>query len=104
MELPIILVLLSFGARRVSQLGRSLGSGIRQFRKEVAAGTARDKGELERRDHRDGEVSPPNIGAAARGRMSRAWPGTWAAPAGGARLEGGSGSEGEEPRGPRPCS
>ena len=70
MELPIILVLilLFFGARRVPQLGRSLGSGIRQFRKE-AAGPADDKGELER--HGDGEGPPPNDGATPREQMPR---------------------------------
>ena len=49
----LVLILLFFGARRVPQLGRSLGSGIREFRKETAAGASRDEGELERPD--DGE-------------------------------------------------
>ena len=48
------LILLFFGARRVPQLGRSLGSGIREFRKETAAGASDDdKGKLEPPD--DGE-------------------------------------------------
>ena len=49
----LVLILLFFGARRVPQLGRSLGSGIREFRKETAAGSSDDKGKLERPD--DGE-------------------------------------------------
>ena len=50
----LVLILLFFGARRVPQLGRSLGSGIREFRKETAAaGASDDEGELERPD--DGE-------------------------------------------------
>jgi sec-independent protein translocase protein TatA len=49
----LVLILLFFGARRVPQLGRSLGSGIREFRKETAAGAPDDKGKLERPD--DGE-------------------------------------------------
>jgi sec-independent protein translocase protein TatA len=53
----LVLILLFFGARRVPQLGRSLGSGIREFRKETAAapGAPDDKGELERSDDGDGE-------------------------------------------------
>ena len=59
-ELLIILaiILLFFGAKRVPQLGRSLGSGIREFRKETAAPGAapdEDEGELERPDDGDGE-------------------------------------------------
>ena len=52
----LVLILLFFGARRVPQLGRSLGSGIREFRKETAAApgaASDDKGKLERPD--DGE-------------------------------------------------
>jgi sec-independent protein translocase protein TatA len=53
----LVLILLFFGARRVPQLGRSLGSGIREFRKETAAPGAApdDEGELERSDDGDGE-------------------------------------------------
>ena len=69
----LVLILLFFGARRVPQLGRSLGSGIREFRKETAAGASSDdKGELERPDDGDGEEPPPTNGATARGRMPRA--------------------------------
>ncbi len=46
----LVLILLFFGARRVPQLGRSLGSGIREFRKETAGVPDDDKGELERPD------------------------------------------------------
>jgi sec-independent protein translocase protein TatA len=69
----LVLILLFFGARRVPQLGKSLGSGIREFRKETAAGATDDKGELERPDDGDGEEPPPTNGAATtRGRMPRA--------------------------------
>ena len=54
----LVLILLFFGARRVPQLGRSLASGIREFRKETAAAPGEsdddDKGELERPDDGDG--------------------------------------------------
>jgi sec-independent protein translocase protein TatA len=52
----LVLILLFFGARRVPQLGRSLASGIREFRKETAAaGASDDKGKLERPDDGDAE-------------------------------------------------
>lgn len=43
-ELLILLtiVLLLFGAKRVPQLGRSLGEGIRDFRKGIAEAAADD--------------------------------------------------------------
>ena len=51
MELLIILaiILLFFGAKRVPELGRSLGSGIREFRKGTA-GSGEGKEELEERN------------------------------------------------------
>jgi sec-independent protein translocase protein TatA len=56
MELLIILaiVLLFFGAKRVPELGRSLGNGIREFRKG-SAGPGEDKEELEERKQKDEE-------------------------------------------------
>ena len=56
----LVLILLFFGARRVPQLGRSLGSGIREFRKETAAPGASDddKGKLGRPDDGEEEGGP----------------------------------------------
>ena len=55
----LVLILLFFGARRVPQLGRSLGSGIREFRKETAAGASDDdKGKLERPEYGEEEGGP----------------------------------------------
>ena len=47
MELLILLaiILLFFGAKRIPQLGRSLGSGLREFRK-VTAEADEDQGEV----------------------------------------------------------
>ncbi len=58
MELIIILaiILLFFGAKRVPELGRSLGSGIREFRKGTA-GSGEGKEELEERKQKDEEKS-----------------------------------------------
>jgi sec-independent protein translocase protein TatA len=54
MELLIILavVLLFFGAKRLPELGRSLGSGIREFR-EGTAGSGEGQEELEERKQQD---------------------------------------------------
>ena len=56
MVLLIILaiILLFFGAKRVPELGRSLGSGIREFRKGTA-GSGDGKEELEERKQKDKE-------------------------------------------------
>jgi sec-independent protein translocase protein TatA len=58
----LVLILLFFGARRVPQLGRSLGSGIREFRKETAAPGAAsedDKGRIEQPDdEEEGDGTP----------------------------------------------
>ncbi len=58
MELLVILavVLLFFGAKRVPELGRSLGSGIREFRKGTAD-SGEGKEELEGRKQKDAEES-----------------------------------------------
>jgi sec-independent protein translocase protein TatA len=66
-ELLILLtiVLLVFGAKRVPQLGRSLGEGIRDFRKGLAEDAADDDdaGELRAGEDRDGEEPSPGEAA-----------------------------------------
>ncbi len=42
----LVIVLLLFGARRLPELGRTLGSGIRNFQKSVRGGNEDDKDEL----------------------------------------------------------
>ena len=37
----IVVVLLVFGARRIPELGKSLGQGIRSFKEELAGGKQR---------------------------------------------------------------
>ena len=37
----IVVVLLIFGARRIPELGRSLGQGIRSFKEELSGGKQR---------------------------------------------------------------
>jgi sec-independent protein translocase protein TatA len=58
-ELLILLaiILLFFGSKRVPQLGRSLGSGVREFRK-ARTGVGEDSAELENRKKRAEEEEP----------------------------------------------
>jgi sec-independent protein translocase protein TatA len=64
LELIIILliVLLFFGASRLPQMGRSLGHGIKEFRKGIS-GSAQEEDEV--RDRKE-EEEPSLNGAAAR--------------------------------------
>jgi len=63
LELLIVLaiILLFFGARRVPQLGRSLGSGVRQFRQGLAQGDSGDDkdeeiGDRNKQEFREGAL------------------------------------------------
>ncbi len=61
-ELLIVLtiILLVFGAKRVPQLGRSLGKGIREFREGMAeASREGDDAELRARKNVEGEKTSP---------------------------------------------
>jgi sec-independent protein translocase protein TatA len=42
----LVLVLLVFGAKRLPEMGRSLGAGMRGFRDEISSHTDAVKGEL----------------------------------------------------------
>ncbi len=69
-ELLIILaiIMLFFGAKRLPQLGRSLGSGIREFRKGVVE--ADDKHEAQDREKKSREEL--SHGGAPDGKLPRA--------------------------------
>ena len=73
-ELLILLtiVLLLFGAKRVTQLGRSLGKGIRDFRKGMAETGADDDDAAELRARENGDGEEPSPGEAAPDAASRA--------------------------------
>ena len=66
-ELLIVLtiLLLVFGAKRVPQLGRSLGSGIRDFREGMAEASREDDdaAELRARNNEEGEKASPSEAA-----------------------------------------
>ena len=70
MELLILvtIILLLFGAKRLPQLGRSLGSGIREFRKGVVE--AHDKDEAQDREKKSREEL--SHGGAPDGELPRA--------------------------------
>ena len=63
-ELLIVLaiLLLVFGAKRVPQLGRSLGKGIREFREGVAEASREDDdaAELRARKNEEGAKTSPS--------------------------------------------
>ena len=73
-ELLIVLtiLLLVFGAKRLPQLGRSLGSGIREFRQGIAdaagddddAAESQDHGNEQREELSPGEASPEVVSRA----------------------------------------
>ena len=71
MELLIVLaiILLFFGAKRVPELGRSLGNGIREFRKGTS-GPNDGKEELEERKQKDEEE--PSLNGVAHAESSYA--------------------------------
>jgi sec-independent protein translocase protein TatA len=61
MELLVVLaiILLFFGAKRVPELGRSLGRGIREFRQGTAE--ALNEGKNDQRRDDDGEGENPSL-------------------------------------------
>jgi len=71
LELIIILVivLLFFGANRLPQMGRSLGHGIKEFRKGISGSTQEDKDEVS--DSKEEEEQSRN-GAARQAEVSDA--------------------------------
>ena len=54
----VLVLLLVFGSRRLPEMGRSVGKGMREFKQAV---TGRD----EKRELEDGEQEPPEITARA---------------------------------------
>ena len=54
--LLVFIGLLFFGARRLPEMGRGLGQGIRGFRHELSSGL---KGETESEERREREVTTP---------------------------------------------
>ncbi len=73
MELLILLaiILLFFGAKRVPQVGRSLGSGLREFRKSVSEAAAGDDNKVEVQDKKKDEEELSRDGAARGEELSR---------------------------------
>jgi sec-independent protein translocase protein TatA len=59
MELIIVLVviLLLFGAKRIPELARGLGSGVREFKAGTKEGQLEDKKDKEKADEEEGVTS-----------------------------------------------
>jgi sec-independent protein translocase protein TatA len=66
-ELLIILViiLLLFGAKRVPQLGRSLGNGIREFRQGISGASNNNGGDEGLKDEKEEDRQPATEGESA---------------------------------------
>jgi sec-independent protein translocase protein TatA len=57
----LIVALLVFGPKRLPEIGRSLGKGMREFKDSVTGGSRDDQAELPPPDRtRSGEGSPPS--------------------------------------------
>ena len=53
----LVVILLLFGAKRVPELARGLGSGVREFKKGTKEGEVEDKKEEEKKDEEQLEAS-----------------------------------------------
>jgi sec-independent protein translocase protein TatA len=53
----LVVILLLFGAKRVPELARGLGSGVREFKKGTKEGEVEDKKEEEKTDEEQLEAS-----------------------------------------------
>lgn len=51
--IALVIILLLFGAKRIPELAKGLGSGVREFRK----GTKEDPEEIEKDKKKEGEIS-----------------------------------------------
>jgi len=71
-ELLIVLaiILLLIGARRIPKLGRSLGSGIKEFRQGLAEGDNEEEVQDPEKKQRQDEEEPSLNGAAAHTEVS----------------------------------
>ena len=56
----LVVILLLFGAKRVPELARGLGSGVREFKKGTKEGEVEDKKEEEKKDEEQLEASKEN--------------------------------------------
>jgi sec-independent protein translocase protein TatA len=63
----LVIVLLFFGPKRLPELGRSLGSGLRGFKDEITSDSDSDaeRPELTRASDDTGTAAPPQAGTGA---------------------------------------
>ena len=55
----LIVALLVFGPKRLPEIGRSLGKGMREFKDSISGGSPDDKAELPTRSSDDSTPSSP---------------------------------------------
>jgi len=60
----VVVLLLLFGARRLPEIGRSLGSGMREFKDSVTGHTAVEKPTLTAAEQQPAPAQPPVAQAA----------------------------------------
>jgi sec-independent protein translocase protein TatA len=60
--IALIILLLFFGAKRLPELGRSFGIGVKELRKEAAAGVGDEDKAEQRPRHTEGEEMIPSAG------------------------------------------
>jgi sec-independent protein translocase protein TatA len=56
--IPLVIILLFFGTKRLPQLGRSFGIGIKELRKEAAGLSGKDEAEQQPRNKDRKEIAP----------------------------------------------
>jgi sec-independent protein translocase protein TatA len=72
----LVIVLLILGPKRLPGLGRSLGSGIREFRDSVTGGSGEDDDEQQERAALNPAAPPPSAEAASGQAKARSEAGT----------------------------
>lgn len=63
--IPLVIIFLFFGAKRLPELGRSFGIGMKELRKEAAGLGDRDEAE-QRARNKDGKEIAPSAGRGER--------------------------------------
>jgi sec-independent protein translocase protein TatA len=89
----LIIVLIIFGPKRLPELGRSMGRGIREFRKSI--GGDKDDSDEERRELDAAQASDAAAGSEAASAGTGVAPGTSTQPAGGEQKPAAERVEGE---------
>ncbi len=66
----LVVVLVLFGGKKIPQLAKDLGSGIREFRRSISGNPEQITGETEKREDESTVTSSPNKPASKKARRS----------------------------------